>query len=80
MWWDGPPPRVEKSIDIGTLARISFDNGPMEIYNKVGQRVSLPDHCVGDARQWAWALTKRFPEIDYDWTDRYPRLQRVRTK
>lgn len=41
------------------------------IFNKAGERVSLPEHCVGDARKWAWTLTKRFPEIDYDWTDRY---------
>src|SRR5262245_32906652 len=79
IWWDGPPPRVEKSIDIGELACISFDNGPMEIFDKAGQCVSLPEHCVGDARTWAWTLTKHFPEIDYDWTDRYSTL-RVKTK
>lgn len=30
IWWDCPPPRIERSIEIGELARISFDNGPME--------------------------------------------------
>lgn len=82
FWWDGPAPRVEREIEIDGLSKITFEDmgdetEHMVLWQMSGDKILVPERCVGNARNWAWAITSHFPHIAYDWTERYPSLRNL---